>query len=126
MALPIEPRPAGPGRVVGRVVRRKEDPRLITGTGTYVDDLRVPGMLHMAVVRSPHAHARITGIDTSRARSMPGVHAVITGAEIKDLCSPMPVGWSLQGLKAPVKYPLALDRVRHVGEAVAVVVAESP
>lgn len=126
MALPIEPRPAGPGRVVGRVVRRKEDPRLITGTGTYVDDLRLPGMLHMAVVRSPHAHARITGIDTSRARSMPGVHAVITGAEIKDLCSPMPVGWSLDGLQVPEKYPLAIDRVRHVGEAVAVVVAASP
>ncbi|MFO7246109.1 MAG: molybdopterin cofactor-binding domain-containing protein [Thermaerobacter sp.] len=126
MALPIEPRPAQPGRVLGRVVRRKEDPRLITGTGSYVDDLRLPGMLHMAVVRSPHAHARITGIDTGRARSMPGVRAVITGEEVKDLCGPMPVGWSLQGLKAPVKYPLALDRVRHVGEAVAVVVAESP
>src|SRR5690606_21569137 len=85
-----------------------------------------PGRAQRPVVRSPHAPARLTGIDTGRARSMPGVRAVITGEEVKDLCGPMPVGWSLQGLKAPVKYPLALDRVRHVGEAVAVVVAESP
>ncbi|HEX6989018.1 MAG TPA: molybdopterin cofactor-binding domain-containing protein [Bacillota bacterium] len=125
MALPVEPRPAGSGRMLGRVVRRKEDPRLITGTGTYVDDLRLPGTLHMAVVRSPHAHARITGIDADRARRLPGVRAVITGADIKDLCNPIPVGWSLNGLKVPEKYPLAIDRVRHVGEAVAAVVADS-
>src|SRR5690606_35127554 len=125
MALPMEPRPAQPGRVLGRVVRRKEDPRLITGTGNYVDDLRLPGMLHMAVVRSPHAHARITGINTDKARSMLGVRAVGAGAEVKDRCGPTPVRWSLDGLQVPEKYPLAVDRVRHVGEAVAVVVADS-
>jgi carbon-monoxide dehydrogenase large subunit len=70
-------------------VRRKEDLRLITGSATYVDDVHHPDMTHLVMVRSPYAHARITGIDTSRALSMPDVVVVITGEELREVCGPL-------------------------------------
>jgi carbon-monoxide dehydrogenase large subunit len=111
----------------GQSIKRREDPRLITGKGNYVDDVRLPGTLHAAFVRSPHAHARIRGIDASAAKKLKGVAAVYTG---KDLVAggmkPIPVGWLIPNMKIPPRYPLAVDRARHMGEAVAVVIADSP
>src|SRR5579875_536583 len=108
---------------VGKSIRRVEDPKFLTGRGGYVDDIVLPGMLHAAVLRSPHAHARIRRVDTEAARRLPGVVAVVTGAEAAELCNPMP-----DFGPAPDKHVwrcLAVDKVRHVGEGVAVVVAES-
>lgn len=108
---------------VGKSVRRVEDPRFLTGRGGYIDDLTVPGMLHAAVLRSPHPHARITRIDVSAAESMPGVVAVVTGRDAAELCNPMP-----DFGPAPDKHVfrcLAFEKVRYVGEGVAAVVAES-
>lgn len=112
-------------KFVGARVRRREDPRLITGRATYVDDVRLPGTLHLAFLRSPYAHARIVRIDSSRARTAPGVVAVVTGAEVKDLAGPLPVASTQPGMRMVRRYPLAIDRVRHVGEPVAVVAATS-
>ena len=75
---------------VGRPLKRVEDPRLIKGIATYVDDLHPAGLLHAAVLRSPYAHARIGRIDTSAARALPGVVAVFTGADVNDKCGTMP------------------------------------
>src|SRR5436190_1200137 len=111
----------------GASIKRREDPRLITGKGTFVDDLRIPGTTTAAFVRSPHAHARIVRIDATAATKIKGVLAVYTG---KDLVAagvkPIPVGWLIPNMKIPPHYPLAVDRARHMGEAVAVVIAESP
>jgi carbon-monoxide dehydrogenase large subunit len=110
---------------VGQAIRRKEDPRMITGRGQYVDDLAVPGMLYMAVVRSPEAHARITSIDTSAAKAMPGVEGVFTGADL-DLQAPLPMAWVPPGveIKAAEHWPLAKDSVKYVGQGVAIVVGD--
>jgi len=108
--------------LVGKRIRRKEDPRLITGTGTYVDDLKLPGMYYACVVRSPHAAAKIKGIDTKAAAATPGVVAIYTGADVADV-GPQPCGASLPGLRVPHHTVLATDRVYLVGHAVAVVVA---
>jgi len=106
-------------------VRRREDPRLITGTGEFVDDLRVPGCLHAAFVRSPHAHARIRGIDASAALKMPGVAAVFTAADLGAANGMLPVYAPHPALKVPLcMRPLTPDVVRFVGEPVAVVVAD--
>jgi carbon-monoxide dehydrogenase large subunit len=114
-------------RVFGSGIRRREDPRLITGTATYTDDLVLPGMVHAAILRSPHAHARITRIDTARARSASGVLAVYTGADTDTALQPMPCAWLVPNaeLKVATYRPVAKDIVRYVGECVAVVVAES-
>src|SRR5580765_1303849 len=80
-------------KVFGSGIRRREDPRLITGTATYTDDLALPGMLHAAIVRSPHAHARIRNIDTARARKAPGVVAVYTSADTAAALKPVPCAW---------------------------------
>ncbi len=114
-------------RVFGSAIRRREDPRLITGTATYTDDLIMPGMVHAAIVRSPYAHARIRKIDTHRARHAPGVIAVYTGADTNAILKPMPCAWLLPnaGLKVATYQPVATDVVRYVGECVAVVVAEN-
>jgi aerobic carbon-monoxide dehydrogenase large subunit len=108
---------------VGQAMRRKEDPRMITGRGRYVDDFVLPGMLYMAIVRSPEAHARITSIDASGAKSAPGVHGVFTADDLK-LESPLPMAWVPPGVevKAPETWPLAKGVVKYVGQAVAVVV----
>jgi aerobic carbon-monoxide dehydrogenase large subunit len=110
-------------KLVGTRVKRREDPRLITGNATYCDDVTLPGLLYMAVLRSPYGHARITKLDASKARSMRGVVRVVTGAEVKELSGPVPIGGSLPGQKDTIRWPLAFDEVRHVGEPVAAVVA---
>lgn len=111
------------GRWVGRRYLRKEDPRLIQGISHYTDDLKLHGMLHCVFVRSPHGHARITGINTDAARQAPGVAAVITSGDLADL-GPVPCAGALPDLKVPVHPALARGRVRYVGEPVAAVVAE--
>jgi CO/xanthine dehydrogenase Mo-binding subunit len=107
---------------IGRSIRRIEDPKLLVGRAGYVDDISLPGMLHVAVVRSPFPHARILGIDTSRAQELPGVHAVITGAEAADLCGPLPSG--PLGDQMPFRC-LAVDKVRYVGEGILAIAADS-
>jgi aerobic carbon-monoxide dehydrogenase large subunit len=112
--------------IFGSGIRRREDPRLITGTATYTDDLSLPGMVHAAMLRSPHAHARIKKIDTSRATKAPGVLAAFTGPEI-DALQPMPCAWLVpnSNLKVATYQCAARDVVRYVGDIVAVVVAET-
>src|SRR5438477_11966293 len=118
---------AATGPLFGSSIKRREDPRLITGKGVYVDDVKLPGTTYASFVRSPHAHARIRAIDASAARKLQGVVAVYTG---KDLAASgvksLPVGWLLPNIKLPPHRPLAVDKVRYMGDAVAVVIAESP
>ncbi len=108
--------------LVGKRIRRREDPRLITGTATYLDDIKVPGMHHAIVVRSPHAAAKIKGIDSKAAAAVPGVVAIFTGADVAQLGA-VPCAASLPGLRVPHHHLLAQDRVYYVGHPVAVVVA---
>jgi aerobic carbon-monoxide dehydrogenase large subunit len=115
---------------VGRRVKRNEDPRLLTGRALFVDDVSRPGMLHVAFLRSPFAHARIHSIDTEVARELPGVHAVYTAADLGDywrhgplLVPPPPVPGSTFHERTQV--PLVKDKIRHLGEPVAMIVAES-
>ena len=110
-------------KLIGEPVRRREDPRLITGQGTYVDDIRLPGMLHMHMVRSTHAHARLTHVDLSAARSAPGVALIMTGTEARAWGEQIPVASALPGLNNAGRYPLSSDIVRFVGEGIAAVVA---
>ena len=119
-------------RLMGAEVKRKEDPRLITGRSTYVTDVTPPGLHHVVFVRSPHAHARIRKVDTSKAARRPGVFKIVTGADIKPLCAPLPLGGaSAEGGGAAAAsigrkhWALAVDRVLHVGEPVAAVIATS-
>jgi len=114
-------------KLFGASVKRREDPRLITGRGNFTDHIKLPGTLFMALKRSPHAHARITRIDTSKARSMPGVVAVYTGQDLADKLAPVPCAWLIpdSDLKVPSYRALAVDKVRYVGDAVAAVVAEN-
>ena len=108
--------------LVGKSIRRREDPRLITGTATYVEDIELPDMHYAAVLRSPYPAAKISGIDTQEAAKHPGVVAVFTGKDIDHL-GPVPCGISLPDLKIPHHHLLAQDRVYYVGHPVAVVVA---
>ena len=111
---------------VGKARLRKEDARLIAGRTRWTDNLTLPGLLHMAIMRSPMAHARITGIDASAAREMPGVLAVYTGAELADEQGSLPCAWPItEDMKAPAAPSIAVDQVNFAGEAVAVVVARS-
>jgi len=108
----------------GQVIRRREDPRLITGRGLFIDDLRLDGCLHLAIARSPHAHAAIRAIDTAAAAAAPGVVAVVTGRDLGAAGAPIPVFNQHPGLPTPVGIPpLAAGRVRFVGEPVVAVVA---
>ena len=113
-----------PGLSVGQSLRRKEDPRLIAGRATYVDDLTLHGMLYAAIVRSPEAHANVVSIDGSAALQMPGIKAVFTGEDLSDLLAPLPMAWAPPGveIKTPERWPLVRGRVCHVGDAVAMVV----
>lgn len=113
-------------KLVGQPLKRKEDPRLITGAGNFIDDIRLSGLTHAVVVRSPYGHARIKSIDTSRARSMPGVVGVFTGEDLADV-NPLPCAWPAAGGENNMNTPriLALGEVHQVGDPVAVVVAES-
>jgi carbon-monoxide dehydrogenase large subunit len=111
---------------IGQAVKRKEDYRFLTGRGSYTDDFTLPGMVHAAFVRSPYAHARIRAVRTEAASKAPGVLAVLTGEDFaKEGVRPMPVGWLLPTLKIPPRPVVAKDEVHHVGEIVAVVVAET-
>jgi carbon-monoxide dehydrogenase large subunit len=114
MAAPVLP------KLVGARVKRREDPRLIQGQGTYVDDVKIVGMRHMAFKRSDVAHGRIVSIDTSAAAAMDGVEAVFTGADIAGFLAPMPIGTPFP---SPPHRAVAVDVVRFAGEPVAVVVA---
>ena len=111
----------------GSGIRRREDPRLITGAATYTDDIVLPGMLHAAMLRSPYAHAKISGIDTSAAADAPGVVAVYTGADLEGELGAAPCAWLLPNADLKIAdYPcIAKDTVRYVGDIVAVVVAVS-
>ena len=115
--------------VLGAPIKRVEDPRFITGNGNYLDDIKLPSMAHMAILRSPYAHANIRSVDTSRAKKMPGVIAVFVGADIP--YNPLPMAWpagGVAGIKNNVNTPriLATDSVKWTGEGVAGVVAETP
>src|SRR5262249_35121381 len=107
----------------GQAMKRKEDPRLVSGASTYVDDVVLPGMLHMAVTRSMHAHARIKRIDTSKAQRLPGVVAVVTGEEAAH-CGLIPCAASLPNMKRAHRHLLATKKVRLVGDPVAALGAE--
>jgi aerobic carbon-monoxide dehydrogenase large subunit len=119
--------PVATARVFGSGIRRREDPRLLTGTARYTADFTLPGMLHAAVLRSPHGHARIKSVDTSRAKGSAGVVAVFIGADTEAGLKCIPCAWLLPnaGLNIAPYRAIATDVVRYVGDAVAVVVAES-
>ena len=112
--------------LIGAPIKRVEDPRLVTGAAKYLDDLKLPGMAHVAIVRSPHAHARIRGIRTERAAASPGVIGVFTGADFEHL-NPLPCAWQASGAENFVATPRALeiDRVTFTGAGIAAVVAET-
>ncbi|MDQ3810970.1 MAG: molybdopterin-dependent oxidoreductase, partial [Chloroflexota bacterium] len=115
-------------QMIGARVQRREDPRLITGNGRYVEDMVRPGTLSMAFVRSPHAHARINGIDSTQARAMPGVVAVLTAADFKPVLSgthPVAPAFAPTKHTVPDRFPMAESEVVYQGEAVAVVVADN-
>ncbi|MFN0179265.1 MAG: xanthine dehydrogenase family protein molybdopterin-binding subunit [Gemmatimonadales bacterium] len=111
----------------GSGIKRREDPRLLTGTGTFVDDVKLPGLVYAAMARSPYAHATITRIDTSAAAKAPGVITVITGKDIAGKVGPIPCAFNVPGcdLKIPAHPAIAVDKVRYVGDAVAMVIATS-
>jgi carbon-monoxide dehydrogenase large subunit len=117
---------AGSDRELGRARRRKEDQRLITGRTRWTDNIVLPGMLHLAFVRSPYAHANITSIDTEAARSSSGVVAVLTGADLDTAQIGLPNAWAITpDQKAPHHPAMPTERVAFAGEAVAVVVART-
>ncbi|MDQ2742454.1 MAG: xanthine dehydrogenase family protein molybdopterin-binding subunit [Chloroflexota bacterium] len=109
---------------VGARIKRREDPRLLRGEGRYIADISLPGMVHCAVLRSPHAHALIKNINVSAARSLPGVVAVLTAQELAGI-GPLPLHVPSPFLDAEMPLPLALDEVVHVGQAVVIVAAET-
>ena len=115
--------------VLGTSVKRREDQRFITGQGRYLDDLKLPGMTYMAILRSPYAHANIRSIDTSGAKAAPGVVAVLIGADVP--YNPLPMAWpagGVSGIQNNINTPrvLATDSVKWTGEGVAAVIAETP
>src|SRR3984893_16132359 len=119
----------GISALVGSPIKRREDPRLITGQATYVDDIKLIGMLHMAILRSPYGHARITSIETEAARKHPGVLAVYTAGDLTGKVGNMSVGVLLpphieKGMGR--RGPLAEGKVRFYGDPVAVVIAQDP
>ncbi|HKT70915.1 MAG TPA: molybdopterin cofactor-binding domain-containing protein, partial [Terriglobales bacterium] len=115
----------GNGQWVGKRFKRKEDPRLVRGISHYTDDIKLPRLAHCVFVRSPHAHANITSINTDAARSHPGVLAVVTASDLEGL-GMIPCAMQMPDLKIPPHPALAKGRVRYVGEPVAAVVAEDP
>jgi carbon-monoxide dehydrogenase large subunit len=120
--MTTDTRPAAPE--LGKARTRKEDARLLTGRTNWTDNIVLPGMLHMCFVRSPFAHARITSVDVSAAREMPGVVAAFSGADFADEQGSLPCGWPVtEDIVMPPHPPMATDEVRYVGEAVAVVIA---
>ena len=122
---------AATGVKFGQSVKRQEDDRFLRGKGKYVDDMILPGQLYAAFARSPFAHCRVTGIDIEAAQAMPGVRRILTGQDLVDAgLPPLPCGWAItsrdgEPMKVGVRHALAVDRVRYVGESVALVVAET-
>ena len=111
-------------RLLGASIKRREDPRFITGKGNYTDDLKLAGMTHAVFVRSPHANAKIRKIDIAAASKAPGVVKIFTGKDMVGVNS-LPCGWLLPDLKVPPHMPLATDAARYVGDPVAIVIAET-
>src|SRR3569833_2771296 len=114
--------------MIGAKIHRREDPRLLTGGGRFVDDMRRPGTLTMTVIRSPHAHARITRIDATAAKAAPGVVAVLTAADFKPLLSgthPAAPAFVADKHTVPDRFPIAESESCYQGEPVAVVLADS-
>jgi carbon-monoxide dehydrogenase large subunit len=110
---------------VGRPLRRREDFRFLTGKGRYVDDVKLPGTLHLAILRSPHAHAIITEVDLSTAKAAAGVRVALAGADLSGKIGNVKPNWVIPGTVVPDRPVLAVDRVRFVGECIALVVAET-
>ena len=115
----------------GQPIRRFEDARLVSGQGSYVDDIKIPGMLHAAFLRSPHAHARIRSVDATAAQEMPGVEVVLTGEDISGIVPDLPTRsmsgeWEVDEFNAPEHPALAVGKVSYVGQTVAVLVAQDP
>ncbi len=110
-------------RVLGSAIKRREDPKLMTGASNFVDDMHVAGMVEVALVRSPHAHARIQRINMSRAQAVEGVIAVLTGADLEGVMRPVPCIWTLPDMKAPTRKAITSDKARFAGDIVAAVVA---
>src|SRR5690349_21135221 len=112
-------------KMVGRALKRREDPKLMTGKGNYLDDIKLHGMTHATILRSPYAHAKIKSIDASKAKALPGVVAVFTGEDMMDI-NPLPCAWQAGRVTNNVNTPraLAVGKVTFVGDAVAMVVAE--
>lgn len=123
-AIEDVPAPVVQPKLVGARVKRREDPRFLTGQGRYVDDIVLPGMLHAAFVRSPLAHAEILSIDVEAALALDGVHAVLTGDDLAAHCKPIVANALFEGWQTSEWPPLARGRVRFVGEAVVMVVAD--
>ena len=113
--------------IFGSSIKRREDPRLVTGSATYTDDVKLPGLTYAAILRSPYAHARITNVDISAVHNAPGVLAVYTGRDVQAKTNPVPCAWNVPNcdLKVPPHPLLAVDTVRYVGDGVVMVVAES-
>src|SRR4029453_15402950 len=110
-------------KLVGARIKRREDPKLIRGLGQFVDDVNLPDTLHVAILRTPYAHAKIKSLETYAARQHPGLLAVVTGAEIKDQIGTLPVSGGNETLRVPKHYVLAVDKVRYVGGGAAAGVA---
>jgi len=114
-------------KLFGSSIKRREDPRLITGKGVYTDDVKLPGQTYAVFVRSPHAHARVRRVDVSRATAVPGVVAAFAGKDLADGgVNPLPCGWLLPDLKIPEYRAIATTKVHFAGHAVAVVIGDSP
>src|SRR5215469_9468203 len=114
-------------RLIGASVLRREDRRFITGRGQYTDDITLPGTVYCAFVRSPYACARIRTIDVAAARRAPGVQAIYTGRDLAAAgVNALPPGWPIPDMRIADHRALAVDTARHMGEPVAVVVADSP
>jgi len=114
-------------RFVGQSIKRREDPRFIQGKGNYVANVQIPEMTHLAIKRSPYAHARIKTINLKKALALKGVLGVFTGKDlVEGGCGALPCGWNVPNIKVPKRYPLTTDRARHVGDGIAAVVAETP
>src|SRR3954465_16008550 len=115
-----------PAKEVGKARRRKEDARLLTGRTTWTDNMVLPGMLHLAILRSPMAHAKIAGIDVSAALDAPGVVAVYTGRDFAEEQGSIPCAWPVTPEMVNPGHPsVAVEEVNHVGEAVAIIVGRS-
>src|SRR5512133_2092767 len=114
------------GNMVGASVRRHEDPKLVSGAGTYVDDIKLPGMLHVGILHSPYAHAKINSVNVDQLKGKKGVAHVLTGQDIRARQKmPLPITWVIPpDLKAPEHWAMATDVVHYVGEPVAAVLVD--